>query len=417
MNTRIPPPTRAERRCIFLAYRDVFIEKRARVRKKKVIRSLVLQHWSSTKSLVGGCGFDKVVHILRTLLIDGIFESEVQAGKEFPNLVFKSSQNDCWVERGEAPDTKIGALGKPNALLERPIKTECEGLNNDPEPQGRVTFSSMPSSILLNRRSHRLIRVGNPRTNSIKKGRTPFALQPPRFPYETQHRILSTIQQLLEQSCFNFVKQWLPSVLEKNRWSCAAAGELTEWLNIIKRHAGNLPNSCISIEGQASLNNIAPAVARLRHTAVHRLHLTSEEFLDQIRSARMLAEVLQDVRSTSTLQALYGRVDIQAKKMQHNISVMQEEVDTTLVQIQKQREELAQKEKRLLSYAAQQNIAIPVETGLALLDSIAPKKPNTVVVEKQGIGGRDKNAAHTYSMIVDDDDIESDEDRLQAELG
>jgi len=209
-------------------------------------------------------------------------------------------------------------------------------------------------------------------------------------------------------------------VLEKLGWNCAAAGELTEWLDIIKRHAQDLPNSCIKIEGQASLNNIAPAVARLRHTAVHRLHLTSEEFLGQIRSAHMLTEVLQDVRSTSTLQALYGRVDAQAKKMEHNVSAMQQEVEATLVQIQRQREELAQREQRILAYAAQQNINIPAATGLVLLGSInairTPNKPN-IVVEMQSTGGSDENAVHTHGVIVEDDDIESDEDRLQAELG
>ncbi|KAF1936814.1 hypothetical protein EJ02DRAFT_301991, partial [Clathrospora elynae] len=164
--------------------------------------------------------------------------------------------------------------------------------------------------------------------------------QPARFPYETQHRILSIIQQLLEESCFNFVKQWLPSVLEKHSWNCAAAGELTEWLYILRRQARDLPNGCISTEGRASLNNIAPAVARLRHTAVHRLHLTSDEFLDQIYSALILAEVLQDVKSTSTLQALYRRVDTHAKKMDCNIEAVQHEICTTLLQIQRKREAL-----------------------------------------------------------------------------
>ena len=178
----------------------------------------------------------------------------------------------------------------------------------------------------------------------------------------------------------------------------------------------DLPGGCISIEGQTSLNDIIPTVAQLRHTAVHRLHLTSEEFLVQIHSARMLTEILKDVRSTSTLQALYIRVDTQAKNMEQNIVAMQQEVDTTLVRIQRQREALARREQQLLLYATQQNIDIPIATGLALLESInTPSKPNTVV-EKQSIGGCDKNGTHTYGMIVEDDDIESDEDRLQAEL-
>jgi hypothetical protein len=371
------------------------------------------------KSLVGGCRIHKVADILKGLLNDGSFESEAQGSKRFQNLFPKSCQlDDCWVERGGLPDTATVALGKRNASLERPIKTECTGISNISEHLNRDTFSSMTLSILLDRRSHGLIRVGDPKVNNIKRGRT-FASGPLRFPYETQHRILSTIQQLLEESCFNFVKQWLPSILEKLNWNCAAAGELTEWLNILRRHARDLPNGCISTERQVSLNNIAPAVARLRHTAVHRLHLTSDELLDQIRSAHILAEVLQDVRSTSLLQALYGSVDTQTKEMKHNLEAMQQEVDTTLLQIQSQREALIQREQQLLSYATQRNIDIPVATGLALLESLnvvlSHSKPN-IVVEKQSVVGCDENAAHTYGVMVEDNDIESDEDRLQAEL-
>ena len=407
------PPTKAERQRVFLAYCDVFAEKNVNVRTYNAVQNLALEHWPSKKSLVGGCRFRKVVDILKVLISDGIFESEAQMSKEFPNLFSKSSQNDSLGKPGEALDTAIGAS------LERSIKTESEGINDDPEHQGRDTSSSMPLSILLYRRSHRLIRVGDLRTNSTDKGRAFFALQPPQFPYETQHHILSRTQQLLEESCFNFVKQWLPSVLEEHGWNCAAAGELTEWLNIIKRHARDLPDGCISIEGQTSLKNIAPAVARLRHTAVHRLRLTSEEFLSQIRSARMLTVVLQDVRSTSMLQDLYISVETQAKEMEHNIVVVQQEVDTALVQIQRQREALTQREQQLLSYAAQRNIDIPVATGLALLESVnmllTPSELNAVV-EKQSTGGRDKIATHAYGVIVEEDDIESDEDRLQAEL-
>ncbi|KAF2022997.1 hypothetical protein EK21DRAFT_48202, partial [Setomelanomma holmii] len=116
--------------------------------------------------------------------------------------------------------------------------------------------------------------------------------------YETQHRILSTIQQLLEESCFNFVKQYLPSVIEEHSWTCAAAGELTEWLYILKMHAQALPKGRVSTKEQSSFKTITGPVAQLRHTAVHRLHLISADFLSQIRSAIMLTEVLRDDRNT-----------------------------------------------------------------------------------------------------------------------
>jgi hypothetical protein len=259
-------------------------------------------------------------------------------------------------------------------------------------------------------RSVRLIRLEDPRTNSIEGGRTRFALQPQRFPYEIQHRILSTIQQLLEESCFKFVKRWLPSVIKKHNWNCAAAGELTEWLYILRSHAQDLPKGCVSTEAQCSLEKITLTVARLRHTAVHRLHLTPSDFLGQIRYAIMLTEVLQDVGTASILEALYGRVDTHAKKMDHDIEAVQQRVHAALLLMQREKEELAEREQQLLSYAAQQNIDIPDATGVVLLDSInavlASSNANIVVEKQQGADG----------VIVEDDDIDSDEEQLQAEL-
>jgi hypothetical protein len=133
----------------------------------------------------------------------------------------------------------------------------------------------------------------------------------------------------------------------------------------------------------------------------------------------MLAEVLQDAGSMSTLQALYRTVDTRAKQMEHDVVAMQQEVHTTLIQIQTEKQELAQREQQVLSYAAQQNIDIPIVIGRALLESIntvpVPGKP-TMIAEEQSIGGRDISAVRAYGVVVEDDDIESDEDRLQAEL-
>jgi hypothetical protein len=137
-------------------------------------------------------------------------------------------------------------------------------------------------------------------------------------------------------------------VIEKHNWNCAAAGELTEWLYILRRHAQDLPKGCVSTEAQYSLEKITLTVARLRHTAVHRLHLTPSDFLSQIRHATVLTEILQDVGTTSILQALYGRVDAHAKKMDHDIEAVRQRVDAALLQMQREKEELAEREQQLL---------------------------------------------------------------------
>lgn len=245
--------------------------------------------------------------------------------------------------------------------------------------------------------------------------------QPLRFPYDTEHRILSVIQQLLEESCFDFVKRRLPLILEDLGWNCAAAGELTEWLRILKRHAADLPDGFMGTEGPSSLNNVAPTVARLRHTAVHRLHLTLEELLDMIWSAYILAEILQHIKIAHKLKSLHSIVETQAKKMEHDIGAIKQETSTALLTLQRQKEALARREQRLLSDAAQQEMTIPAVAGQVLAESVnlilAANEPDIVLEEQRTIRRDFKTSAADYGVIVEEDDIESDEDRLQAELG
>jgi hypothetical protein len=134
-------------------------------------------------------------------------------------------------------------------------------------------------------------------------------LRPSVFPYEVQHYILSSSQQILEESCFQFMKRWLPSLLEKRGWTCATAVELTKWVRVIQKHLEILPKGCMNTEQKKCFKKTLTYITRLRHTAVHRLHLTSAELLKQVHSAYMLAEVLQDTECRNRLQTIYLRVD------------------------------------------------------------------------------------------------------------
>jgi hypothetical protein len=148
MKSRIKP---AEQQRVLLAYRDVIVEKDAHVWTNKAIRNLVLQHWSSKKSLVGGCGVNKVVYILKAFFKDETCRPEAQVSKQIPNLLSRLTPHGCKVEQGKALDTAIGAPGKRSFSLEQQVKTEFEGIKDDSEHQGRCTVSSMLLSIRLHK--------------------------------------------------------------------------------------------------------------------------------------------------------------------------------------------------------------------------------------------------------------------------
>jgi len=79
-----------ETRRVFLACRPIFTGENAQVRKQKRVRKIVDKHRKALTALLTGLGVDKVVEILRQLLEKRIFESEVQARAQFPELYASS---------------------------------------------------------------------------------------------------------------------------------------------------------------------------------------------------------------------------------------------------------------------------------------------------------------------------------------
>jgi hypothetical protein len=62
----------------------------AHIRKTKKIREVVQSHSKSFEPLIRDLDFDKVVDVVKSLLDQSIFESELQAKIAFPEL-FRSS--------------------------------------------------------------------------------------------------------------------------------------------------------------------------------------------------------------------------------------------------------------------------------------------------------------------------------------
>ncbi|PQE27762.1 ubiquinol-cytochrome-c reductase cytochrome c1 protein [Rutstroemia sp. NJR-2017a BVV2] len=90
----------ADRRRVFLAYRTVFTGPQAHIRKSKKVREVIEHHRTSFQQLITDVGFDKVVDIVKVLLDQCIFESELKAKNAFPELFQTSPTRD--VQRNES---------------------------------------------------------------------------------------------------------------------------------------------------------------------------------------------------------------------------------------------------------------------------------------------------------------------------
>ena len=78
-----------ERQRVYLTYRDTFCGSKARVRDRKVIRSIVLKHWAQSGTSLDEQHLGTTITVLKALLKNRVFEFERQAREAFPDLFAK----------------------------------------------------------------------------------------------------------------------------------------------------------------------------------------------------------------------------------------------------------------------------------------------------------------------------------------
>jgi hypothetical protein len=110
------------------------------------------------------------------------------------------------------------------------------------------------------------------------------------------------MQQLLETSCYDFTRTRFPAVLADRGWSCLAALELTKWLHIVNDTVGTLSERYIDEKSRAVRKDIRPCLVLYWHSAIHRLQSEHSAFLEQIKAALMLTEILRDDSNNSKLR-------------------------------------------------------------------------------------------------------------------
>jgi hypothetical protein len=131
------PPADARR--VFLAYRTVFTGPHAQIRKSKKVREVIEQHSASFQPLLKDFGFDQVADIVKNLLDQRVFESELKAKIAFPELFQTSPARD--VQRNESENDAARSVAE--ALEELTSASERGGPIDDQKddniPEGKFS--------------------------------------------------------------------------------------------------------------------------------------------------------------------------------------------------------------------------------------------------------------------------------------
>ncbi|KAL1962115.1 hypothetical protein VTN77DRAFT_582 [Rasamsonia byssochlamydoides] len=342
----------AERRLVYLACRAIFAGSNAQIRKPKKIRELVDKHEQALRPQIRDFKPDKVVDILKGLLEKRIFQSDVKAKSEFPELFVSSPARDAQraASENDAARSTAETLEEIESLEERENELEDEDEN-----------AALPSS--------RDDAAGTGPQPTPEPAPNMPSLYPSYFPYRAQHAILSTAQHVLEECCFEFTKKWMPSILEEHAWDCPQAVELTKWTKVFAKRAKQFPENAFKLSGP-SLNEVLHATNKLRHTAVHRVPTTSRGVETLITSAMKLAEALQDPLRTAQLRELRFEVESKIKAMELNKNVLEDALSQELGVIHRQREELNRREKDSIARVLQEDRENQSLIGVLLEESV-----------------------------------------------
>lgn len=334
---------------VFLACKEIFTGPNAFIRKPKQIEKQITQHQAALGRSIPNFNVKKVAGIAHDLLHKRVFESDIKDKAEFSGLFTPSPAKKTQLD---VPKTE--AVRSTTHVLEE-ISSVHEKEQADRAPLPIETGAPAPAPASVEAEAPAPTVNGDTNTNTAPKY-TPTpnyprpSLHPLYFPYSAQHCILTSTQQVLEESCFEFTKKWLPSEIEAREWDCAAALELTRWMDFLTEQSqsqpARLPDEALRLRGP-ELDALVFKIRQIRHTAVHRVPTTAPEVGTMVLEALRLVEALQDPVRMSQLEDLYGDIRNKVQAMELSKGALEDGLVSELEAIRLQREELDRREEWL----------------------------------------------------------------------
>lgn len=174
------------------------------------------------------------------------------------------------------------------------------------------------------------------------------SLYPVQFPFRVQYSILARSQKLLEECCYDFTQKYTTNLLNDKKWDCAEAIELNRWsFTMIKRY-GKRPAGPFK-KSDSNIDDVLLAVNKIRHSAVHRLRISAKGILQMVGAGVKFAETLSDSVRASQLEELYKELQSKIKSQELSKNYLETKLKAELDEIERQREELAKREREAIS--------------------------------------------------------------------
>jgi hypothetical protein len=104
---------------------------------------------------------------------------------------------------------------------------------------------------------------------------------------------MTTIQTIVEESCFEYAKTHFPDILAEKQWDCPESIELTEWPRILLKQGVQLSLN-VMVEAKISMDDVFWLLCELRHTAVHSLRKIANGIEKLVGNGQVFLDALKD---------------------------------------------------------------------------------------------------------------------------
>jgi hypothetical protein len=175
----------------------------------------------------------------------------------------------------------------------------------------------------------------------------PPALSPPigYLPFDTQHVLLNTVQQMLEESCFEFAKKWFPYDNRVKMWTTPAQVEISKWRDILS--IAHIPAEALDTTAYTPLRLLLQEATFLRNNAVHRSPVDVEHLLRLLTSAVQLTRMLRDQTRQMRIQKLIDHLKDELVTRVKNRADARKEYNDTIEDITRRRKPIIKKFNKL----------------------------------------------------------------------
>lgn len=369
-----------DERLIYLACQHIFRGPNSQVRKLKTVKGLIRQNELSLTDVLREYDVDRTSSVAKKLLESQVFDSTLKAKIRFPELFDVSPTQSAEREASEAEAAKEEA----NTMREISASEASKDIEI-------ISHTEVESERTVG--DDRFIPANCPDQDTD----TPIAIRslyPVYIHYRYQHQILTTIQELLKESCFEFSQRHFPYLLITKGQDYPEAVKLTEQTKILSRYSTPPFNDL-----KRPVNEFIILLRELRHSTIHRLRKTATSIKRLTKNAQLFLEALEDSNRSEKVERVRRELRTVIEELKRNKDLLERRLVAQLKEIEKKRSELDAQEKNAREGIIREDLQYSRDIGKLLQSVIRQVKSKDPEITKG-----EKTIPDIYSESLDSEE-------------